>query len=468
MTPEPRAQPSLLLRSLVWQGVVLTAVITVFGAILHWRAHVALLARVDSVLVDRAHILAAATEFDAVKGWELELESEYLSDLAGAGWYELTSSDGHFALHSGPVPSDPIASSGFSEDGEFRQYVLLAPNGLSVRVGQSIASERAELRSLTLFTAVSGVLVLAAALAGGWWFASRALLPIERMSSTAESISERELSLRIDLARLPRELRTLGATLNAAFDRLEHAFDRQTRFTADASHEMRTPLAVLRTQMEHALRRDRTPGEYKETLEACLRSTLRMSRVVEQLLALASANAGETRVLRDRVSLEEVVQEALREAEREAESSSISLQRALVPVVVLGDSALLHEVVVNLVSNAIRYNRSGGFVRVVLRLAGDDAHLCVEDDGEGIPEEALPRVFERYFRVDPARSRQRGGAGLGLSIVQWIVAAHGGTIAISSRLGQGTTITIALPRASDVDGVDIVPELSMQVVQARA
>jgi heavy metal sensor kinase len=317
-----------------------------------------------------------------------------------------------------------------------------------VRVGQSVAEERAELRSITLFTALSGVAVLALALIGGRRLALRTLRPIERMSHTAGSISEHDLSRRIDADALPRELHDLGATLNAAFARLEAAFERQARFTADASHEMRTPLAVVRAQAEHALSKDRSPREYREALEACWRATLRMTRVVEQLLALARADAHTLEVARERVELDELVREAIRETAVDAEAAKVSVDFDSDPVTITGDASLLHEVVSNLVSNAIRYNAPGGRVQVALHAADETATLVVSDDGEGIPAHALPHIFERFFRADPARSRERGGSGLGLAITRWIVEAHGGSITARSELGVGSEFTVTLPNAS--------------------
>ncbi|MDZ4771942.1 MAG: ATP-binding protein [Planctomycetota bacterium] len=443
----PRFASSLLWTALVWQGLVLAMVIVVFGTVLHWRTRHALFGRVDAGLQDRARMLATSMEQDVITGWDLELEADYLATFTHSGWYEVKVGEGKFVRRGGNVPEDRAGDSvGFFDRADDREFVLTAPKRVRVRVGQSIVAEREELRSMLLFTAVAGAAVLASALVGGWWLATRTLRPIARMSATAGSISERDLTQRIDVSALPGELRDLGTTLNAAFARLESAFERQARFTADASHEMRTPLSVLRAQAEHALRKERSPSEYREGFENCLRATLRMTHVVEQLLALARADAGEVRVAREPVDLDALVNDAVRETYGEAASARVTVSYTAHAVTVRGDEALLHEVVVNLLSNAIRYNKSGGRVHVALRPEAEWCVLTVEDDGEGIPADALPHVFERFFRVDLARTRERGGSGLGLSITQRIVEAHGGSIAASSRLGEGSVFTVTLPR----------------------
>lgn len=440
--------PSLLWTSLAWQGLVLLAVIGVFGAILHWRTRHALYARIDAALQDRAHVLATSVEQDLIKGWELELEEAYLLAISQDGWYEVTAGNGKFVRRGGMVPEPlDVWVEGLVDRGDWREFSRTGAKSVRVRVGQSTEDERAELAGLLVFTALAGGAVLVSALFGGWWLASRALRPIARMSAAAAAISERDLSRRIDVDTLPRELRDLGTTLNAAFERLETAFERQARFTADASHEMRTPLSVLRAQAEHALRKDRTVAEYREGFEICLRSTLRMAHVVEQLLALARADAGEVDVARTPVELAAIVREAVLESAGDSERAGVAVQTSLVPVIVHGDRSLLHEVVVNLLSNAVRYNRAGGQVRIGLEARDGTCVLTVEDDGEGIPEDALPHVFERFFRVDAARTRARGGSGLGLSITRWIVEAHAGSITAASRLGSGSTFTVTLPLA---------------------
>jgi two-component system OmpR family sensor kinase len=271
--------------------------------------------------------------------------------------------------------------------------------------------------------------------------------PIEALAATAEGITERDLSARLDATRVPAELTGLADAFNATLRRLEAAFVRQARFTADASHELRTPVSIIRTQAEVALARERTTEQYRAALAACLKAAERMTGVVEGLLMLARADAGEGAPVRATVALAPLVREATDLLRPEAASGRVTIDCALAPATVQGDGALLGEVVSNLVSNAVRYNRAGGRVDVTLVAHNGEVELRVADTGIGIPAGALPHLFDRFFRVDPARSREQGGSGLGLAITRWIVEAHGGTIAVESREREGSTFTVRLPAA---------------------
>jgi heavy metal sensor kinase len=270
------------------------------------------------------------------------------------------------------------------------------------------------------------------------------------MTEAAERISETNLEERIDVGRTETELSRLARTLNGAFDRLGAALDRQTRFTADASHELRTPVSIVVSNAECGLRRDRSAEEYREALEKCLRAGRRMTGVVEGLLVLTRADAGELVLATETVDLGTVVREtadflAPLAAER---GVAVNLNGEAAPVTVRGDAERLRNALGNLVSNAIRYNREGGRVDVSLSAGEEEAVLTVADTGVGIPADARDRVFERFYRVDGARSRDAGGNGLGLAITKWIVEAHGGRISLESEEGVGTTVTIRLPRSA--------------------
>lgn len=437
-----------------WYGLALLVVIVVFGATLYARTARALFAQVDDGLSHRAAALAGALERDVFTptGWELELDDEYLALLVESGWFEIRAADGKLIRSGGAVPG-PLATAevGFHDRADARELVVVGERAARVRVGRSVSPERDELRRIAWFTGCAGFLVLAIAGAGGWWFATRALRPIARMSEAAASISEKDLSRRMDERAVPEELRELTTTLNAAFERIEAAFTRQTQFTADAAHELRTPLAIVRAQAELALRRERTGLEYREALAACLRSAERMSRVVNALLALARADSGALATARVAVRFDEVVEECVREARTESASVGVSLFARTEPALVHGDPSLLAELAANLVSNAIRYNRPGGRVDVALARRDGNVVLSVEDDGIGIPADARAHVFERFFRVDPARSRASGGSGLGLAIARAIVEAHGGWIGVESRVDSGSTFTVVLTASAEPD-----------------
>jgi heavy metal sensor kinase len=326
---------------------------------------------------------------------------------------------------------------------------MRGPMRTSILVGKSIRREEDELRGFAWQLATAGTLVLAVGLVGGWWISARLLRPLGLIAATASSISETSLSERIDTAKVDRELEELAKVLNATFARLEAAFQRQARFTADASHELRTPLAVVRGQAELALSRPRRVEEYQSALESCLRAAVRMGALVDGLLTLARADAGKLDVAHEPLDLRRLVEEVIALLSPLAGTSRIRVQSNLHPVTVMGDSSRLTQVITNLINNAIQYNHPGGSVQVSLAVKDGWAELAVEDTGVGIPSEDCPHVFERFYRVDKARSRASGGQGLGLAISKSIVEAHGGTIGFRTEAGKGSTFWVRLPAACD-------------------
>ncbi|MCI0586196.1 MAG: ATP-binding protein, partial [Planctomycetes bacterium] len=277
------------------------------------------------------------------------------------------------------------------------------------------------------------------------WLARHALAPVASLSAKARSIGARNLSARLDERACPVELRDLARSFNGTLERLEVAFARQARFTADASHELRTPVAIVRAQADQALLGSGSPEEYRAALGACSRAAQRMGDLLARLLRLARADADEEPVRRESVDLGTVVRESAELLRPSAEAARVELRCEAAPVRVGGDARLLADVVSNLVENGVRYNRPGGRVDASLVREDGEAVLRVSDTGIGIPPEAQPHVFERFYRVDPARSREHGGSGLGLSIVRWIVEAHGGSIGLESRQNVGSTFTVRLP-----------------------
>jgi heavy metal sensor kinase len=331
--------------------------------------------------------------------------------------------------------------------GEYREAVMLGPGRTRILVGRSVAREWAEVRAFAWQLAGAGAAVLAVGLAGGWVVSARVLRPVAVISATASSISAANLSGRIDAAAVDRELAGLAGVLNAMFGRLEAAFERQARFTADASHELRTPLAVIRSHAELALARPRSEAEYREALTACLRAAGRMAGLVDGLLTLARADAGKLDLTRAPVDLARLAEDTVDLLRPLAEAKGVSLSTDPAPATVTGDAGRLEQVVTNLVSNAVQYNRPGGAVLVRLRAAGGWAELAVEDTGPGIPEADRPYLFERFYRVDKARSRSAGGHGLGLAICKSVAEAHGGTVGFESECGRGSTFYVRLPCA---------------------
>jgi heavy metal sensor kinase len=333
----------------------------------------------------------------------------------------------------------------FEQHREVREIALGGPEGSLIVVGRPTGREFRELRQLALRLAAIGAAVTLMGAFGGAVLARHVVRPLEAMSAAASAISATNLSQRIDPATFDRELQSLAGTLNETFARLEAAFERQSRFTADASHELRTPLSVLASHLEFALSRPSLDADQRETLEACQRAARRMKSLVEALLLLARADAGNLSIARQSCDLAGIVEECAEMLRPLAVQKNAELTLELEPCELEGDPALLGQLAVNLLTNAIHYNRPGGRVLASVRAESGRAVLVVEDAGEGIPPGEQAHLFERFYRIDKARSREDGGNGLGLSIVKSIVDLHRGEISFESQPGQGARFTVRLP-----------------------
>lgn len=329
----------------------------------------------------------------------------------------------------------------------FREVILAGPQGTHILVGKPMHLEHAQLDSLLVSTTGTGVAVLLVGLAGGWFLCRRTLRPIERITRVAESISASSLSRRIDVSETESELGRLARVLNDAFTRLQESFEQQARFTADASHELRTPITVIYSQAEHALSKDRSAAEYREALEASFRAARRMKVLAEDLLTLARADAGQLVLNQAPFDLAQTAEDCAAILEPVAAEKGITVNLALRHAPVVGDAERMAEVVTNLLTNAIKYTDRNGRIDLHVQPEGEAIVLRVRDTGVGISGEDQVHVFERFYRVDRARSREQGGSGLGLAICKQIVDAHGGSIRVDSSPGEGSTFTVELPRA---------------------
>lgn len=315
-----------------------------------------------------------------------------------------------------------------------------------VEVGEPTARIEAMLNQVLLCLAMGLPIVVIVAAGGAYLLVNRALAPVDQIAGKAEQISQHNLSGRLPVARTGDELERLSLSLNRMISRLEDAVQNSKRFLEDASHELRTPLTVLRGELENLTQNARLDGDTRETLGSMLEEVERLAKIVEGLFALSRLDAGEAQAERVRFDLAELAATTADQMSLLAEDKGISVScEAKAGITVQGDRARLKQVVVNLLDNAIKYTSRGGVIRLGVERANGHAVLEVADNGIGIPAEALPHVFERFFRVDKARSRDLGGAGLGLSIVKSICTAHGAIVEVESTAGQGTRFRIKLP-----------------------
>src|SRR3989441_6106512 len=336
----------------------------------------------------------------------------------------------HFALHAVP------------EGGPQLGAILAGANVQTAELGPQ------QLLSVLLLVLPVG---LVAALVVGSWIARRALEPVDRIISEVREITDgRSLHRRLAEPMVKDELGPLAETLNQMMTRLERSFAALRRFTADASHELKTPLTVLRGGVERAITPPGLPQDTLATLEETLQEIKRMTELVEALLTLARADEGIAPLHLEPVDLRSILEEARETGELLAEQAGVEMDLATPPepVIVPVDASRIRQLILNLVTNAVKYTPSGGSVRMQLGQSNGRVTLTVADTGIGIAAGDLPHIFDRFWRADSARTRtgERPGAGLGLAICKWIAEAHGGTIEVQSRPGRGTTFTVTLPK----------------------
>jgi heavy metal sensor kinase len=315
----------------------------------------------------------------------------------------------------------------------------------AVVVGRSTKDIEQALDGLVRTLSIAVPLTLVVAAGGGVFLARRALKPVDQISQTARDIGERDLSQRIEV-NTRDELGRLASTLNQMIGRLQRAFKRQQQFTGDASHELRTPLAVIQAESSLALQKERSASDYQKSLETISQEVNHMSSIIDRLLALARADDGKDQLAFQEVNLGKLIQDLGVDAEILCQEKGLGFHLGEAhDLVVKGDEAMLRQLFLNLLDNAIKYTPSGGTVSVSFRTEGQMAVVVITDTGIGIAPEDIPFIFERFYRVDKARSRAGGGTGLGLAISQRIAEAHGGKIGVESQVGKGSTFTVSLP-----------------------
>jgi heavy metal sensor kinase len=419
-------------------------------------------------VLERHHFLAVS---------DLRQELTRVSDIWESGAiFEVAGPDGQWAYRaprfaSQLPPLQPVSGEGISfqtTNFEALQYRVarqrIVLDGNMYLVDAAVPTEPFD-QALDSFRLIEKrflpLLVILASLLG-YWLSGRALAPVNRIIESADRVGVRELSRRLEVPRAKDELRRLTEQVNAMLDRIEASVKRITQFTTDASHDLRTPLALIRTSAELALRRPRSDREYRETLARILSTSEETSELIEQLLMLARADANVVQLKLDPIALSPVLRRVGQKANLLALDKGLTFSQSFLPdsVSVLANETALERLCMTVLDNAFKYTPGGGNVTLDLRVESSAAVIEVADTGIGIAENDLPHVFERFYRADQARSRETRGSGLGLSIAKWIAETHNGFIDLQSQAGRGTTVTIRLPLTAGFSGTsDELPQV---------
>jgi heavy metal sensor kinase len=454
-----RAWPrSVRVRLTLWYAAALGAILLAFAAGVYAFAREQLQTQLCQQL---AHDCAAVTRQAETEPDELE----ELGDSAAVPVFAVRTAAGLLyqttawqRLRLAPDFDDgtaaPAERSIRAPDGRPYRVVLGPPFGPENKYRMAVAQdEQGVNRALaglarTLLLAYPAALMLA--VASGYVLAGRLLAPVGAMARKAETITAERLAERLPVEHPHDELGRLARVFNVTLGRLESSFERLRRFTADASHELRTPLTAMRSVGEVALRDDRDAAAYREAIGSMLEEVDRLTRLVESLLLLTRADSGTARLVREPLDLPALAAEVVEHLRPLSEEKTQSLSATLTPgTIVPGDRLMLRQALINLLHNAIRYTPAHGSVCVRVLSANGHALLEVSDNGPGIAATEHARIFERFYRIDPARPRALGGAGLGLAIAKWAVQANGGRIELDSAPGRGSTFRIVLPVRDD-------------------
>lgn len=448
---------SIRVRLLGLIGLLLFVSLAGFGYVAWHRESTARMAAIDRELEERFNLLISA--YRPGPGQRPEDVSEprfsararelYANPGGEPFYFWVWLSDGRVQGHSDDAPEIPLPAQ-MTDDklmrvrGEFRELIHFTPTGRCFLVGRNIQRDLVAMRADAASLAAGGAGVLLLGLALAWWIASRVTRPLVEISRTSRQIAAGNLSQRIQFVATDDEIGTVAQVLNETFAQLEAAFARQTQFTADASHELRTPVALILAHAQGALRHEQSSEEYREALADCLQAAQRMKALIDSLLGLARLDASAEPMQRKPCDLADLTRECTTLLGPLADAKQLRLNLDLEPASCDADSARLTQVITNLLANAIQFTPTEGTV-TLRTYRTETACFVITDSGPGIPPDQLPHIFQRFRRTDASRTRATGGTGLGLAICKAIVEAHGGKIEVTSTMGLGTTFVVHLP-----------------------
>ena len=447
-------------RLTAWYFVMLALILALFGSGAYIAMRDSIHRTLDEELQDRLESARRLIERSSGFGTDgLKRELREHSELAADALLQVSDPQGNWLYRSAAIGDYEIPKSGKDLGGPFTytsKGLPLRVLGAEVRVADQMYLVQVAaplddfydaLRRFGSLLVVSIPILLLCAAAGGYWMSRRALAPVDQITETAKNISVQNLSRRLIVPQTSDELQRLSETLNKMLERLQDAFDKITQFTADASHELRTPVAVMRTRAELTLRRPRSAEEYRAALVLLHGELEKTSDLVEKLMLLARADHGAESLNLSIADLADIIRDACSQGRTlsEAKQISFSEQASGQPVWIRGDEHALRRLFLILLDNAVKYTPVGGSIQVSLNQENGCAVAEVRDTGIGIAADDLPNIFQRFYRADKARSRESGGVGLGLSIGRWIAEMHTGTIEVQSSLGHGSTFQVRLP-----------------------
>jgi heavy metal sensor kinase len=454
---------SIRVRLTFWYGVVLAATLIACGFAVYVMADYGLLEGVDHGLLTKYDEIAEwvenGTDVEEIAGAASSRRQQYLMRLRTPGGVTLVESEALRGvsgleavetMQSGSPIYSEVSLAGGSCHRLLSGIVHNSQGDWPIQIGTSLDQYEGEMRKLRFVLLTVLPVGMVAAVISGYWLAGRALRPIQWITDTTRRITAQSLAERIPVLNQEDELGRLADTLNAMIGRLEHAFDAMRQFTADASHELLTPLTAMRTETEVAFRTERPIEHYQRVLASILEEIERLTKLADNLLLLSREDTRAIQLSRSPVRLDETVRGVAEHVAVLADAAGVKLQIGQLPAASIeADVDCLRQVLFNLLDNAVKYTQSGGSVTVRGHATDTEATVEVIDTGIGIPAESLPRVFDRFYRVDKSRSRQMGGTGLGLSICKALIERHGGRIEVESAEGKGSTFRVVLPTSQE-------------------